>query len=75
MVSAYKDPARKQVVLVCINMTPNTTTLPLTGLTIRNNRFASYTTTETKALAKSIVPAGQIRLEPKSVVTLVGTYE
>lgn len=75
MVSAYKDPARKQVVLVCINMTPNPTTLPLTGLTIRNNRFASYTTTETKALAKSIVPAGQVRLEPKSVVTLVGTYE
>ena len=75
MVSAYKDPARKQIVLVCINTTPNATTLPLTGLTIRNNRYTSYTTTEAKTLAKSIVPAGQIQLEPKSVVTLIGTYE
>jgi len=75
MVSAYKDPARKQVVLVCINMTANATTLPLTGLKIQNGRFASYTTTETKTLAKSTVPAGQIQLEPKSVVTLVGSYQ
>lgn len=75
MVSAYKDAARKQIILVCINMTLDATALPLTGLTIRNGRFACYTTTETKTLAKSIVPAGQIQLEPKSVVTLVGTYQ
>lgn len=75
MVSAYKDTNRKQIVLVCINMTPNATTLPLSGLKIRNGHFACYTTTETKTLAKSIVPAGQIQMEPKSVVTLVGRYE
>ena len=75
MVSAYKDAVRRQVILVCINMTANTKVLPLTGLNIRNGRFASYTTTETKTLAKSIVPARQIQLEPKSVVTLVGFYD
>ena len=75
MISAYKDSGRKQIVLVCINMTPNATTLPLSGLKIRNGHFAGYTTTETKTLAKSIVSARQIQMEPKSVVTLVGTYE
>ncbi len=75
MVSAYKDAARKQIVLVCINMTPTAMTFPLTGLTVRSGRFASYTTTETKTLTKAMVPAGQIQLEPKSVVTLVGTYQ
>lgn len=75
MVSAYKDSARKQIVLVGINMTSEAMTLPLSGAKVRGGRFASYTTTETKTLAKSIVPAGQIQLEPKSVVTLVGTYE
>ncbi|AUD01465.1 glycoside hydrolase [Spirosoma pollinicola] len=74
MVSAYKDASRKQIVLVCINMTPSATTLPLNGLKIKNGRFASYTTTETKTLAKSIVAANTLQLEPKSVVTLVGTY-
>ncbi|GAB2539526.1 glycoside hydrolase [Spirosoma aerophilum] len=74
MVSAYKDTARKQIVLVCINMTDQPASLPLQGLTIKNNRFACYTTTASKALAKSTVSAGQIQLEPKSVITLVGNY-
>lgn len=75
MVSAYKDPARKQLVLVCINMTADAITLPMSGVRIKSNRFASYTTTEAKSLAKSIVSANQIQVEPKSIVTLVGTYE
>jgi hypothetical protein len=75
MISAYKDVRTKQIVLVCINVTSNLLTLPLDGLTIRNGHFSCYTTTETKTLAKSIVAAGQIHLEPRSVVTLVGRYE
>ncbi|RYF68248.1 MAG: hypothetical protein EOO39_19755, partial [Cytophagaceae bacterium] len=75
MVSAYKDPARKQLVLVCINMTADAVTLPMSGVRIKSNRLASYTTTEAKSLAKSIVSANQIQVEPKSIVTLVGTYE
>ncbi|GAB3785527.1 glycoside hydrolase family 30 protein [Spirosoma horti] len=75
MVSAYKDPVRKRLVLVCINMTPNAVTLPISGVRIKYNRFASYTTTAAKSLAKAIVPANQIQAEPTSVVTLVGTYE
>ncbi|MCX6215525.1 glycoside hydrolase [Spirosoma sp.] len=75
MVSAYKDERRKQLVLVCINMTSSTRALPFKGPAIRNNRFASYTTSETKTLAKSIVSSNLIQLEPRSVVTLVGTYK
>lgn len=75
MVSAYKEPSRKQIVLVCINMTSNARAFPLHGLTIRNNRFARYVTTATKTLDKSMVAANQIQLEPKSVTTLVGYYQ
>ncbi|WP_421827880.1 glycoside hydrolase [Larkinella sp.] len=75
MVSAYKDAARKQLVLVCVNMTADAQTIPLSGVKIRNGRFAGYTTSETKTLTKSSVRADQIQLEPKSVVTLVGTYQ
>ncbi len=74
MVSAYKDATRKQIVLVCINMTPNSMTLPLQGLSVKNGHFASYRTTETQTLTKSIASAKQIQLEPKSVTTLVGNY-
>lgn len=74
MISAYKDIHTKQIVLVCINMTPEPMTLPLRGLTIRHGRFDCYTTTETKTLARSIVASSQIQLEAKSVVTLVGSY-
>lgn len=75
MVSAYKDPIRKQLVLVCINMTSNPVTLPLNGIRVKNNRFVSYTTTDTKSLAKSTVSANQIQLEPTSVMTVVGQYQ
>ncbi|GAB4044238.1 glycoside hydrolase [Spirosoma jeollabukense] len=75
MVSAYKDPDRKQIVLVCINMTPSVTDLPLNGLKLKDNRFASYVTAEAKTLTKSIVSPNRIQLEPKSVTTLVGTYQ
>ncbi len=75
MVSAYKDAGRKQIVLVCVNMTSDAKALPLDRLKIKNGHFTSYTTTETKTLAKSIVAANTIQLEPKSVVTLVGTYQ
>ncbi|RRB04145.1 glycoside hydrolase [Larkinella rosea] len=75
MVSAYKDPTRKQLVLVCINMTSDVLPVPLKGVKIRNGRFASYTTSESRTLTKATVRADQIRLEPQSVVTLVGTYQ
>ncbi|GAB3883256.1 glycoside hydrolase [Spirosoma agri] len=75
MVSAYKDPSRKQLVLVCINMTPTTMDLPVSGLKIRNGQFTTYATTATKTLAKATVAANRIQLEPKSVTTLVGYYQ
>ena len=75
MVSAYKDSRTKQIVLVCINMTADRTPLSLDGLTVRNGHFTGYTTTDTKSLARSIIAADQIQLEPRSIVTLVGSYE
>ncbi|GAB3956525.1 glycoside hydrolase family 30 protein [Spirosoma harenae] len=74
MVSAYKDPIRKQIVLVCINMTSASQDFPLQGLTIRNGRFTRYVTSATKTLNKSLVTADSIQLEPESVTTLVGYY-
>ncbi|GAB3902869.1 glycoside hydrolase family 30 protein [Larkinella knui] len=75
MVSAYKDSRRNQIVLVCINMTSDTQPLVLPGLKIRKNQWAGYTTSATKTLTRSTVPTNQVRLEPKSVLTLVGTYQ
>ncbi|GAB4033375.1 glycoside hydrolase [Spirosoma gilvum] len=74
MVSAYTDSGRRQLVLVCVNMTANTTDLPLKGVTIKGGHFVRYETTQHKSLAKSIVSAKRIQLEPKSVTTLVGYY-
>jgi O-glycosyl hydrolase len=65
MVSAYKDESRRQVVLVCINMTAEPTSVTLNGLTLRTNKLTSYSTTEAKNLAKATVPAGVIALEPR----------
>ncbi|GAB4016936.1 glycoside hydrolase family 30 protein [Spirosoma koreense] len=74
MISAYKDVSRKQVVLVCINMTDRPASFPVQGLALRNNQFARYVTSATKTLEKAIVSANQLQLEPRSVTTLVGYY-
>lgn len=74
MVSAYKDETTKKVVLVAVNMTESAVTLPLTGVSVSNNRFTMYTTDRDKNLAKATVAATKLTLTPKSVTTFVGTY-
>lgn len=75
MVSGYKDEADKKIVLVAINMTSQAVTLPLAGVSVRNNHFTTYTTDREKNLAKSYMQADKIRMAPASVTTLVGYYE
>lgn len=75
MVSGYKDEASKKIVLVAVNMTKRTVTLPLVGVPVRNNRFTTYTTDQGKNLAKATVASDTIVLAPESVTTLVGYYQ
>lgn len=74
MVSGYKDETTHKVVLVVVNISPDEVSLPVTGIPIRNNRFETYTTDESRSLAKSVVAGDNIVLSPKSVTTLVGYY-
>ena len=75
MVTAYKDPEAKRLVLVFVNVSTNETTLPVGGVNIVGNRFNVYTTSGEKNLEKSVVTADSLTLEPRSVMTFVGRYE
>jgi len=75
MVSGYKDEKTNKIVLVAINMTNQSISLPLSGLKLRNNQFTAYTTDDTHSLFKSNQSGNQLKLEAKSVTTLVGNYE
>ncbi len=75
MLSGYKDDVAKKIVLVAVNMTSQSVMLPLSGLTVRNNRFTTYTTDKDKNLAKSTAAGAAIVMVPESVTTLVGYYE
>ncbi|MBC7572529.1 MAG: hypothetical protein H7319_22770 [Spirosoma sp.] len=74
MVSAYKDETTKKIVLVAVNMTDAAVSLPLSGVTLKNNQLAAYTTDRDRSLAKSTVAGDKIQMAPKSVTTLVGYY-
>lgn len=77
MVSAYKDPASKQLVIVLINMSTESKqyTVDPGGSQLAGNTFDVYTTTVLKNLKKSTTPIGTITLEPRSVTTLTAHYQ
>lgn len=77
MVSAYKDAAKKQLVLVMINpkTTERSVRLEGSGLTIKGNTLNAYTTNATSNLKKTVVSVNDINIPARSVVTLTGTYE
>lgn len=75
MVSAYKDEVTKKLVLVAVNMTSQPVTLPISGLSVKNNRFTTYTTDREKNLMKATAAGDKIQMVPESVTTLVGYYE
>jgi hypothetical protein len=78
MVSAYKDEVQKKLVVVIINpeqrqkefqLTDTGNTLKLTG-----NLVNVYITDAGNNLKKSVASADKIKVAPRSVITLVGTY-
>ena len=75
MLSGYKDEATKKIVLVAVNMTSQSVSLPLAGLSVKNKRFVTYTTDKDKNLAKATAAGDKIVMVPQSVTTLVGYYE
>lgn len=76
MISAYKNPVTRELVIVVINMTTDSKKIRLNGITIPSRKFKTYTTTNIKELQFSETSAtDNITLEPRSVTTFVGTYQ
>ncbi len=75
MVSAYLDKKTKQIVIVAINCTTEPQRVEIASLKVRGDTFASYTTSETSDLRKGAMPADNVSIPPRTVVTLVGTLK
>lgn len=73
MVSAYKDPRNKKLVIVLINMTNDAQYLSLPSYVLATNRnIKTYTTSRDKNLQFSVLdPSNGIVLENRAIVTLV----
>ncbi|RPE05483.1 hypothetical protein EGT74_24165 [Chitinophaga lutea] len=75
MISAYKNPVSKEVVVVLINMTTKDEQVSLDGVKFATRQIAAYTTSDTKELQYSSQQAGApVMIGARSVVTLVGKY-
>lgn len=76
MISAYKNPATKEAVIVVINMTNKDENIKLTGLSFANASLKTYTTSDNKELQYSESNAGdKVKIGARSVTTFVGTYK
>ena len=78
MVSAYTDPVAKSLVIVIVNTRTTSTTISLGSLgssaSLTGSNFTAYTTSSSKSLQKSTMPASQIQLDARSVTTLTANY-
>ncbi len=72
MVSAYLDKKTRQLVIVTVNCTMQMQAVSLSGLGMKGDTFDAYTTSQTQSLRKSAIPADDIRIPPRSIVTLLG---
>lgn len=77
MISAYKNPLNKAIVIVIVNMEPEAKSYSMdsSALHLNENKFLAYTTDVHENMRKSTMPAGEIIIPGKSVTTLVGHYE
>ncbi|MFZ1750500.1 MAG: glycoside hydrolase [Saprospiraceae bacterium] len=75
MMSAYKNPLTRELVIVVINMTDKSEKLKLSGLSLASSTLKSYTTTDTKEMKFSETTAENITIEAKSITTFIGTYK
>ncbi len=75
MISAYKNPASKELVVVVVNMTANDQKIELGGLSFSNPILKTYTTSSNQDLKYSETQAAsKITIGGKSIITFVGTY-
>lgn len=76
MISAYKDEANKQVVIVVINMTTASQNINLSGVNFAPGSVKSYTTSGSKDLSvAAVADISKIAVEGRSIITLVGNYQ
>lgn len=76
MASAYLDKKTRELTIVLINTTKGPQPITLSGLetalSVNDDAFTTYTTSESTDLAKGSTKANAISLPARSVVTLVG---
>jgi hypothetical protein len=71
-VSGFKDALKDKLVLVFVNASTEEKSITFTNETvIRGKKIIVYITDETRSLEKSIVPANQLSISAKSIVTAV----
>lgn len=77
MISAYKDPAAKRIVIVLVNISSATQTLALDtdALHLKQATLDAYTTDATRNLKRTFVRADSVAVGSKSIVTLIGSYQ
>lgn len=78
MVSAYKDESTRKLVVVIVNPELKEKEFQLTGaekqLNLTENMVNVYITDAQSNLRKTVATADKVKILPRSVVTLVGTY-
>ncbi len=76
MISAYKNPTTKELVIVVINMSNTGEKIKLAGLNFATAQLKTYTTSDNKELQFTESAAGEnIKIGAKSIVTFTGTYK
>lgn len=76
MISAYKNPSTKEIVIVVINISGKDESIKFQGLNITTGNFKTYTTDANKELKFTNTPSsGNAKVSAKSIVTFVGNYQ
>lgn len=76
MVSAYKDEAKKKLVIVIVNFDKEEKKLKLDTAAVKpkSNGLNAYTTDLENNLKRSVMQTGNIVIKPRSIVTLETMY-
>ena len=78
MVSAFRDPAAKKIVIVLVNIQNKAQTVALDntgGLKLTSDFFNAYTTDASDNLKRSFVSPDNISIGAKTIMTLTGIYQ
>lgn len=77
MITAYKNPAKKELVIVIVNIETRDMEFSIdpSKVNLTNDQMFAYTTDATHSLGKTIVNSNSVIIPAKSVVTLVGNYK